>query len=83
MGFLWQRFCTDRGKDRFGRHVLIPFGSACTLRASKLADVAHASGQECPLHIVIAHQAENEVPQPHDFDAWGFTKTKPCCISVS
>jgi len=28
-------------------------------------------------------QAENEVPQPHDLVAWGFTKTKPCCISVS
>jgi hypothetical protein len=28
-------------------------------------------------------QAENDVPQPHDFDACGFTKTKPCCISVS
>ena len=29
------------------------------------------------------NQAENEVPQPHDFVAWGFTKTNPCCISVS
>jgi hypothetical protein len=29
------------------------------------------------------HQAENEVPQPHDFVAWGFTKTNPCCIRVS
>jgi hypothetical protein len=31
----------------------------------------------------VLNQAENEVPQPHDFVAWGFTKTKPCCISVS
>jgi hypothetical protein len=29
------------------------------------------------------NQAENDVPQPHDFVAWGFTKTNPCCISVS
>jgi len=28
-------------------------------------------------------QAENEVPQPQDLVAWGFTKTNPCCISVS
>ena len=26
---------------------------------------------------------ENDVPHPHDFDAFGFVKTKPCCISVS
>jgi hypothetical protein len=32
---------------------------------------------------VRGHQAENDVPQPQDFEAWGFTKTKPCCISVS
>jgi hypothetical protein len=35
------------------------------------------------LRGIIPHQAENEVPQPQDFEAWGFTKTKPCCISVS
>jgi hypothetical protein len=29
------------------------------------------------------HQPENEVPQPHDFVEFGFTNTKPCCISVS
>ena len=29
------------------------------------------------------HQAENDVPQPHDFVACGLTKTKPCCIKVS
>jgi len=40
-------------------------------------------GQDCPHHRVSRVQAENEVPQPHDFDAWGFTNTKPCCISVS
>ena len=28
-------------------------------------------------------QAENEVPQPQDFVACGFTNTNPCCISVS
>src|SRR5579872_7444024 len=28
-------------------------------------------------------QAENEVPHPHDFVACGFTKTNPCCMSVS
>jgi hypothetical protein len=26
---------------------------------------------------------ENDVPHPHDFDAFGLVKTKPCCISVS
>ena len=42
-------------------------------------------GRGRPRHItiMIPHQAENEVPQPHDFVACGFTKTKPCCISVS
>jgi len=29
------------------------------------------------------HQPENEVPQPHDFVEFGFTNTKPCCMSVS
>jgi hypothetical protein len=38
------------------------------------------SGQACPLHN---NQAENELPHPHDFVEFGFTKTKPCCISVS
>ena len=28
-------------------------------------------------------QLEKEVPQPHDFDEFGLTNTKPCCISVS
>lgn len=28
-------------------------------------------------------QAENELPQPQDFFEFGFTNTKPCCISVS
>src|SRR5215469_12048179 len=28
-------------------------------------------------------QPENEVPHPQDFDAWGLTKTNPCCIRVS
>ena len=47
--------------------------------------VVRFRGQECPRHTgkVTSHQAENEVPQPHDFVAWGFTKTNPCCISVS
>ena len=27
--------------------------------------------------------AENDVPQPQDFDEFGFTNTKPCCIRVS
>lgn len=26
---------------------------------------------------------ENELPQPQDLVEFGFTKTKPCCISVS
>ena len=26
---------------------------------------------------------ENDVPQPQDFCAFGFTKTNPCCIKVS
>jgi hypothetical protein len=26
---------------------------------------------------------ENDVPQPHDFFAFGFWKTKPWCMSVS
>src|ERR1700730_14377435 len=26
---------------------------------------------------------ENDVPQPQDFDALGFTNTNPCCIKVS
>jgi hypothetical protein len=51
------------------------------------AVVLAAGGQECPPHMslpyITPHQAENEVPQPHDFVACGFTKTKPCCISVS
>src|SRR5579883_1669997 len=29
------------------------------------------------------HQAEKELPQPQDFDEFGFTNTKPCCIRVS
>jgi len=50
--------------------------------------VVRFRGQECPRHTFKPHneaiaQAENEVPQPHDFVAWGFTKTNPCCISVS
>ena len=28
-------------------------------------------------------QPENEVPHPQDFEAFGFTKTNPCCMSVS
>lgn len=28
------------------------------------------------------HQ-EKELPHPHDFDAFGFTNTKPCCRRVS
>ena len=27
--------------------------------------------------------AVNDVPHPHDFCAFGFLKTNPCCISVS
>ena len=48
--------------------------------------VVRFRGQECPRHTSKSWphtQAENEVPQPHDFVAWGFTKTNPCCISVS
>jgi hypothetical protein len=26
---------------------------------------------------------ENDVPHPHVFEEFGFTNTKPCCISVS
>jgi hypothetical protein len=40
-------------------------------------------GARATSSIMIPHQAENEVPQPHDFVACGFTNTKPCCISVS
>jgi hypothetical protein len=40
-------------------------------------------GQECPRHTIKHGQAENEVPQPHDLVAWGFTNTNPCCIRVS
>ena len=29
------------------------------------------------------YQPENDVPHPHDFDEFGFTNTKPCCMSVS
>jgi len=32
---------------------------------------------------VAALYPENEVPQPQDFEAFGFTKTNPCCMSVS
>ena len=28
------------------------------------------------------HYAEKELPQPQDFVEFGFTNTKPCCISV-
>jgi hypothetical protein len=28
-------------------------------------------------------QPENDVPQPQDFVEFGFTNTKPCCMSVS
>ena len=44
--------------------------------------VVRFRGQECPRHTSKS-QAEKDVPQPHDFVAWGFTKTNPCCISVS
>ena len=45
-------------------------------RAANLAGEAPAAPQ-------THSQAENDVPQPHDLVAWGFTKTNPCCISVS
>jgi len=41
---------------------------------------AEFHGHGRPLH---KDQAENEVPQPQDFVACGFTNTKPCCMSVS
>jgi hypothetical protein len=47
---------------------------------------ANIRGRGRPRHTIKtwAHnQAENEVPQPQDLVAWGFTKTNPCCISVS
>jgi hypothetical protein len=53
--------------------------------ADMLGEVGCATnirGRGRPRHT-IRTQAENEVPQPHDFVAWGFTKTNPCCISVS
>ena len=44
-----------------------------------------ASWEETPRAWAPAphHQPENEVPQPHDFVEFGFTNTKPCCMSVS
>jgi len=47
------------------------------------ADRLALSEVEGSVRAAQADQAENEVPQPHDLVAWGFTKTKPCCISVS
>jgi hypothetical protein len=40
------------------------------------------SRTECPSHTSKPY-AEKDVPQPQDLVAWGFTKTKPCCIRVS
>src|SRR5215472_829353 len=45
----------------------------------KLAGVGARSTQSSPQHAY----AEKELPQPQDFVACGFTKTKPCCIRVS
>jgi hypothetical protein len=46
---------------------------------------ASIRGQERPRHTIHSthNHAENDVPQPHDFVAWGFTNTNPCCIKVS
>ena len=55
--------------------------------ATKLMDLdpklAETQAAQAWMPAPHGHQAENEVPQPHDFDAWGFTNTNPCCISVS
>jgi hypothetical protein len=64
-----QQHCTDSSP---GRGLLGEDGRACRSFAGMGARATHS----------LPH-AENEVPQPHDLVACGFTKTKPCCISVS
>lgn len=48
--------------------------------------MARRDGAE-PRHHTIFHYEnehyENELPQPQDLVEFGFTNTKPCCISVS
>ena len=55
---------------------------ACSF-AGTLALRAHSLAGEGARATYDRNQAENDVPQPQDLLAWGFTKTNPCCISVS
>ena len=52
---------------------------------SKIASCGKTDAVEDPRARVPAphDQPENDVPHPQDFEAFGFTKTNPCCMSVS
>ena len=46
-----------------------------------LVRVSGPPGGAMPRHQTNYY--EKELPQPQDFVEFGFTKTKPCCMSVS
>ena len=72
--------CIRPGREKVAPWLERTSRETIRARADAVSHDCNFSGQECPLHT---GQAENEVPQPHDFVEFGFTKTKPCCINVS
>ena len=72
-GFAIDRFTTTAQLSR--RRNLSPGAS----KVAPWCENLETGGQDCPRHT----QAVKELPQPQDFVEFGFTNTKPCCISVS
>ena len=63
--------------QKFGRALARPWSNLL----STDEPLAFSRGGAPSPHEHIRY--ENELPQPQDFVEFGFTKTKPCCISVS
>jgi hypothetical protein len=53
--------------------MVLPEICICRAALEPCSPIAQAGGQERPPHTSLTHrtlhQAENEVPQPHDFEA--------------
>ena len=75
------------GRTRRARPLQILFLNNCVLAELSRADtkLANSGSATAADKSVRSHTlyAENDVPQPQDFDEFGFTNTKPCCIRVS
>ena|SRR5580704_4451628 len=63
---------------KISRGLALPESGAVERDIAGESPFDYAQGRSAP-----RAQPENEVPQPQDFDEFGFTNTKPCCMSVS